>query len=189
MTAFRLFNEYFLLIILDTMNKYIKNYSSICQIIATGLRYLAFLTVVLIVLSLGAQVCFRYLLQLPLEHTDELAQTSLVWLTFIGAAALYREGGHITVDCLSDFFSEQISRYLAITVEVTITFILFVIIMQIFETQSIMQRVTYGTLGFSKFTLHFLPLLISCLATVLFNIEAILFLLRNDATPANRRFI
>ena len=102
------------------MNKYIESYSSICQIIATGLRYLAFLAVVLIVLSLGAQVCFRYLLQLPLEHTDELAQTSLVWLTFIGAAALYREGGHVTVDCLSDLFSEQISRYLAITVEVTI---------------------------------------------------------------------
>lgn len=171
------------------MNKYIESYSSICQIIATGLRYLAFLAVVLIVLSLGAQVCFRYLLQLPLEHTDELAQTSLVWLTFIGAAALYREGGHITVDCLSDLFSEQISRYLAITVEVTITFILCLLIVQIFETQSVMQRVTYGTLGFSKFTLHFLPLLISCLATVLFNIEAILFLLRNDATPANRRFI
>jgi TRAP-type C4-dicarboxylate transport system permease small subunit len=171
------------------MNKHIESYSSICQIIATGLRYLAFLAVVLIVLSLGAQVCFRYLLQLPLEHTDELAQTSLVWLTFIGAAALYHERGHITVDCLSNLFSEQISRYLAITVEITIAFILCLIIGQIFETQSVMQRVTYGTLGFSKFTLHFLPLLISCLATVLFNIEAILFLLRIGGTTNNRRFI
>ena len=42
-----------------------------------------------------------------------------------------------------------------------------------FQSRDVMQRVIYGTLQLPKFVLHFVPLLVSAMATIVFAIEAI----------------
>lgn len=66
-----------------------------------GIRAILVLTMFVIVASVGAGVFFRYVLGQPLFWSDEVARFALIWMTFLGAAALmFSEGGHITVEVL-----------------------------------------------------------------------------------------
>ncbi|MBM3523211.1 MAG: TRAP transporter small permease [Alphaproteobacteria bacterium] len=60
-------------------------------------------------------VFFRSLLDHPLAWTNELAVLGLVWLTFIGASAVYKERGHIAVDAVSHLLPTGSRRVLAAT--------------------------------------------------------------------------
>lgn len=70
--------------------------------VADGARFILrgmVLTLMVGVLSLVAmQVITRYVVGNPWVWTEEAARYCLVWLTFLGAALLAQEGGHIAVD-------------------------------------------------------------------------------------------
>lgn len=55
---------------------------------------------VAIVVSTALGVLFRGLLNSPLAWANDLAVLAMLWLTFMGASALYKERGHIAVDAL-----------------------------------------------------------------------------------------
>jgi TRAP-type C4-dicarboxylate transport system permease small subunit len=55
-------------------------------------------------LVIGAQVFFRYVLNDSLFWSEELGRLILVWLTFLGASAAYKRGGHIGVDVVVQAF-------------------------------------------------------------------------------------
>ncbi|HJO18176.1 MAG: TRAP transporter small permease subunit [Vicinamibacterales bacterium] len=161
-------------------------YSRVCDQIDALLSGLAFLSLALIVTALAAQVIFRYVLGTPLSHTDEIAQVALTWLTFTGAASLYRRRGHIEIDVITGLLPHRAARLVAIVVELAVLTTLLLVVAQIVETKPVMERVIYGTLQRSKFTLQFLPLLLGGVATVLFGIEALLRLRRKPFKPDGR---
>lgn len=68
----------------------------------------------LIVLSTSLGVLFRYGLDNPLTWSNELGMLSLLWLTFIAAALLYREKGHIAVEMLSQALPCQARRVVSL---------------------------------------------------------------------------
>lgn len=76
---------------------------------------LALAAVCLLVATAGVAigVFFRSLLDHPLAWTNELAVLGLVWLTFIGASAVYKERGHIAVDAVSHMLPAGPRRVLA----------------------------------------------------------------------------
>jgi TRAP-type C4-dicarboxylate transport system permease large subunit len=48
-----------------------------------------------------AQVFWRYILELPLQWSEEIARYCFVWVTFLGAATLMRlQDGHPAIDAL-----------------------------------------------------------------------------------------
>jgi TRAP-type C4-dicarboxylate transport system permease small subunit len=145
----------------------------VCSAIARLLAILAFGSLALIVVALAGQVLFRYLLDAPLSHSDEIAQTALVWLTFTGAAFIYRERGHVEIDFVVAKLSPRVERFVFVTVQLAIVASMIMICVQVLESRFVMQRVIYGTLQLPKFWLHFLPLLLSALATILFAVEAV----------------
>jgi TRAP-type C4-dicarboxylate transport system permease small subunit len=49
------------------------------------------------------QVIMRYLFDAPLQWPEELTQILLVWMTFIAAVGLSRQGLHIRVEILENF--------------------------------------------------------------------------------------
>ena len=49
----------------------------------------------LIVLVTGLAVFCRYVLQDPLTWSADVSTVALVWLSFLGAATILREGGHV----------------------------------------------------------------------------------------------
>jgi TRAP-type C4-dicarboxylate transport system permease small subunit len=118
-------------------------------------------------------VLFRYLLRAPLAHSDEIAQTALVWLTFTGAAYLYRERGHVEIDFVVAKLSPSTAHVVFVVIQLAILGSMVMICVQVLFSRDVMQRVIYGTLQLPKFVLHFVPLLVSAMATIVFAIEAI----------------
>lgn len=51
-----------------------------------------------IVVATLAQIFFRYVLSQPLIWSEEFSRLLLVWLTFLGAAAVAWDGRHLNVD-------------------------------------------------------------------------------------------
>jgi len=62
---------------------------------------LALLLMAVIVVAVFLQVFFRYVLQDPLSWTEELARSSLIWLTFVGSALAIRAKGHFVLEVLT----------------------------------------------------------------------------------------
>ena len=80
---------------------------------------LAALALVVATASIAVGVFFRSLLDHPLAWTNELAVLGLVWLTFIGASAVFKERGHIAVDAVSFLLPAGPRRALALLLLVT----------------------------------------------------------------------
>ena len=55
-------------------------------------------TLSITIVSVVAQVIFRYVLHNPLVGSEELAKLSFVWMIFLGAAVVTRDDLHIQVD-------------------------------------------------------------------------------------------
>ena len=66
-------------------------------------------------LLVAAQVFCRYALNHSLFWSEEVARFLLVWLTFLGAAVVYRRGGHASVDLLRDRLGPRPRRVLKIS--------------------------------------------------------------------------
>jgi TRAP-type transport system small permease protein len=57
---------------------------------------------VTIIVTMGAQVIWRYGLQSPLSWSEEIARLAMIWLTFIAAAFVSAKHQHIAVDLIGD---------------------------------------------------------------------------------------
>lgn len=68
------------------------------------------LCMVTIVVSTALGVLFRDLLDAPLAWANDLGVLALLWLTFIGASALYKEQGHIAVDALAQMLPDRVRK-------------------------------------------------------------------------------
>jgi len=131
----------------------------------------ALLALAVITVTLTTQIVTRYFLGTSVGPTDEVAQAALVWMTFLGAAFLYRERGHIEVDVLVRMLPVRISAVLTALVHVAIIASLALIIDQIIQMRGLTQRSLYGQIQVSRFTLHHLPLLIASAAMIVFALE------------------
>ncbi|MFB3816980.1 MAG: TRAP transporter small permease [Candidatus Methylomirabilales bacterium] len=68
------------------------------ELVARGLELTISLTfLAVIVVAVFLQVLFRYVFEAPLSWTEELARTSLIWLTFVGAAVAVRRQAHFAL--------------------------------------------------------------------------------------------
>lgn len=70
-------------------------------------------TIILFVfLSLcSLQVITRYVFNQPLVWTEEVASNLLIWLTFLGAAAVQRDDGHIRVEIIEEILPRRVMRW------------------------------------------------------------------------------
>jgi len=74
-----------------------------------------------IVLLTLAQVFFRYVLDRPLEWSEELARYCFVWLTFVGAATLLRRrDSHPAVDSIHSHIAPGAQRFIQVTARVLV---------------------------------------------------------------------
>lgn len=83
------------------------------QILGWIERGISVLCMATIVVSLASGILFREILDHPLAWTNELGVLGLVWLTFLGGSALYKERGHLAVDTLSHLLPPFGRRWLA----------------------------------------------------------------------------
>lgn len=69
-----------------------------------------------IVAVVTLQVVGRYLLINPFIWPEEVTRLMLVWLTFIGGAAVTRRGAHIAVDLLTEALPDGGRRALGVAI-------------------------------------------------------------------------
>lgn len=78
------------------------------------LRQLEDVLGVAVLLAIGTivliQVVFRYVLGTPVKWSDELGRVLLAWLTFVGASAVAKVGGHPRVNVLRDWARRPVRR-------------------------------------------------------------------------------
>jgi TRAP-type C4-dicarboxylate transport system permease small subunit len=55
-----------------------------------------------------AQVFFRYVLAAPPSWTEELTRYVFVWLSWLGAAVVFRWGQHITIDAIVNYIPQAL---------------------------------------------------------------------------------
>ncbi len=55
-----------------------------------------------IVVTMGAQVICRYVLQSPLSWSEEISRLAMIWLTFVAAGFVSAKHQHIAVDLIGD---------------------------------------------------------------------------------------
>lgn len=92
----------------ERSNKYSSWITCLSQL--EKLLAIAMLSVILVTMS--AQVIARYIFNSPFSWSEELARFAMIWLTFISAAWVTSEGGHIKVDLWGMRVSRQFSRWM-----------------------------------------------------------------------------
>ena len=131
------------------------------------------LLVVVIVLVIFAEISARVLFDVPVPHSQEIAQLSLVWLTFIGATTAWRHNRHIIVE-LESFTGHRHSRLIEAFATVVSAVAMIALGWIIVGMAPMMMRLTVGSMQLTRFTYGFLPLLIACGLIVLFAVERLL---------------
>ena len=96
--------------------------SRIDEFLAAVFRYAVILSMALITVVVFVQVVFRYVLDLPLSWSEEVARFGFVWLVFLGAGLLTRMADHIWVTSFIEAFPPRLRNVLAAVVEASIVF-------------------------------------------------------------------
>ncbi|MCE5244382.1 MAG: TRAP transporter small permease [Desulfobacteraceae bacterium] len=77
--------------------------------------FLAFLALGMSLL-ISVQVFSRYFLNHSLFWSEEIGRICLVWITFLGASAVYKRNGHLGLDFFVKFLPERVRFFLRLIV-------------------------------------------------------------------------
>lgn len=78
----------------------VKYLAAIYDAVLNALAFFAALLLVLLMLAVTLDVIMRYFLDLPQFWVGELAEYSLLYITFTGTAWVLRKDGHVKIDIL-----------------------------------------------------------------------------------------
>lgn len=62
------------------------------------------------IVAVGLQVVFRYVLNDPLAGSEELGRLAFVWVTFLGAAVATRDNLHVRIDYFVNLLKPRAAR-------------------------------------------------------------------------------
>ncbi len=86
-----------------------------------------FILVGFLVLS-TMQVGSRYVISSPLVWTEELSSNLLIWMTFLGAAAIQRSDSHVRVELIEELFSVRLAQALYLLFDAVIVVFLIAMV-------------------------------------------------------------
>lgn len=153
-------------------------------LLAAGLRLAGLALLATLVMAVTVQVIGRYLFLRGVPYTDEIAQMCLTWCVFIAAPLVYRRREHITVELPWYDPDSGFGRILAVVVHTGVVILMLLIVSIGIDMRPMMVRIQPGALPVSRFTLHFLPLIIGAGLTAIFALEAICQTLKSHSRKA-----
>lgn len=88
---------------------------------------LAVLMAVMVVV-IALQVWYRFILNDPLDWSEEIGRYIFVWISFLGAAAGVRYQVHLGIDVLEKIVGRDVFRYVLVLINIVIQiFLIFII--------------------------------------------------------------
>ncbi len=108
----------------------------------------------IVVITLAA-VWWRYVLNAPLAWPEQVSRILFVWVTFVGAAVLYREKLHVAIDMFVIMLPKSIQRLAGWTIEILV--LAFNVIFFVFGLKLSLDTLdqTYGALDISPASFYF----------------------------------
>jgi TRAP-type C4-dicarboxylate transport system permease small subunit len=157
----------------------LRAFSSLCDLITRVVcGILAALTAAIVAITLAA-VWWRYVINDPLGWSEQVSRILFVWMTFLGAAVLYRQKLHISIDLVPLMLPRAAQTLLYWVVEIGL--LVFVIIFFIFGLKLSLDTLghTFGALDITPASFY-LSAPVSSTLIVLYFIEKLI-------DPARRR--
>lgn len=130
------------------------------------------LCVAAIVLITLAAVWWRYVVNAPIAWIEQVSNILFIWITFIGAAVLYRQKLHIGVDMFIEMLKGRARQVMFWVIEVAN--LVFIIVLFVYSLKLSIDVLpdTYGALDISPAFFYFAAP-VSCAMMMLYFIEKI----------------
>ena len=133
----------------------VKAFSALCDGITRLVANLLGLLIGAIVLITLAAVWWRYVIEDPLSWTEQLSRILFVWVTFLGAAVLYREKNHITIDMFLGMMPPPLKALMVWLIELAM--LLFIVVLFVYGLKLSLDTLTqtFGALDISPASFYF----------------------------------
>jgi TRAP-type C4-dicarboxylate transport system permease small subunit len=156
-------------------------YSAALEGLTTLAKYFIGALIGAIVVITLASVWWRYVLNAPLAWPEQVSRIFFVWVTFVGAAVLYRERLHVAIDMFVMMLPVEIQRLAGWVIE-AIVFV-FNVVLFIFGLKLSLDTLgqTYGALDITPAVFYFAAPVSAGLM--------ILYLIEELINPARRKAV
>jgi TRAP-type C4-dicarboxylate transport system permease small subunit len=102
--------------------------AKVFRVMDRGINWLLAVLMAVMVVVIALQVWYRFILNNPLDWSEELGRYVFVWISFLGAAAGVRYQVHLGIDALEKIVGREAFRYVLVLINIVIQiFLLFVI--------------------------------------------------------------
>ena len=95
------------------------------------------------------QVVFRYLLDAPLDWSEEMASFAFVWMALLGASVGLRNDEHPSLDIFYQIFPDWVKKLCSLLINLAILFMLVVLFIFGLKLTIAMQMQRTAALGYS----------------------------------------
>jgi TRAP-type C4-dicarboxylate transport system permease small subunit len=85
-----------------------KALSAAERAVETLVRWIVIVLMLVMTVTVSLQIVFRYVFNIPLGWSEEMARFSFVWVSFFGASALMRVREHVNVTVFVDNFPPRL---------------------------------------------------------------------------------
>jgi TRAP-type transport system small permease protein len=132
-----------------------KALSRACDVITRVVGNLLGLFIGAIVLITLAAVWWRYVINDPISWTEQICRIMFVWVTFLGAALLYREKQHIVIDMFVEMMPTRVKAIVDWMVELGI--LLFIVVFFVYGLKLSLDTLPhrFGALDISPASFYF----------------------------------
>jgi TRAP-type C4-dicarboxylate transport system permease small subunit len=145
----------------------------LCDLVTEVAKALLGVCVALIVLITLAAVWWRYVLASPIAWIEQVSNILFIWITFVGAAVLYRQKLHIGVDMLLEALRGRPKTALFWTIELAnLGFILVLFVYSMKLSIDVLPN-TYGALDITPAWFYF-SAPVACAMMALYFVEKLL---------------
>lgn len=126
-----------------------------CDLIAWAAKvFIGALVGAIVVITL-ASVWWRYVLNAPLAWPEQVSRILFVWITFVGAAVLYRERLHVAIDMFMALLPRGARRAVGWAIEVLILAFNFVLLLYGLKLSVDTLGQTFGALDITPASFYF----------------------------------
>jgi TRAP-type transport system small permease protein len=106
-------------------------------------------------------VVFRVVISVPASWTEELAQYTLIFLAFIGSAAVMRNDGHIAITVFVDRMGKRLRRVLNVVCRLLVLPFIIIFTLGAFENMRMNWAVGLPTVEWMKIGYMYLVVFLS----------------------------
>ena len=126
-----------------------------CDLIAWVAKvFIGALVGAIVVITL-ASVWWRYVLNAPLAWPEQVSRILFVWITFVGAAVLYRERLHVAIDMFMALLPRAARRAVGWAIELLILAFNFVLLLYGLKLSVDTLGQTFGALDITPASFYF----------------------------------